>query len=90
MLVSRPSLFCSEKARNLLIAAVHRLVASLAFVVRLSPVYELQVGPLMEVLQVKDVLKGKLVKGSGWNVDGGLAKKDVRRLVQEVADKLCP
>ncbi|KDR82390.1 hypothetical protein GALMADRAFT_237672 [Galerina marginata CBS 339.88] len=67
----------------------HRLTAALAFYVRLSPQYESQVKPLLEVLQSRQVLKGKLVKGSGWNVEGGIGKKDLRRLVDEVATKLC-
>ncbi|KAI0320158.1 PPPDE putative peptidase domain-containing protein [Amylostereum chailletii] len=64
---------------------VHRLTATLALLVRLSPSFEIQLAPLFEVLQVQGTLKGKL---SG---DGGLKlqKKDVRVLVTEVADKLC-
>ncbi|KAF8904094.1 DUF862-domain-containing protein [Gymnopilus junonius] len=69
---------------------VHRLTAALAFFVRLSPHYESQVRPLLEVLQSRDILKGKLAKGEGWNADGGIAKKDVKKLVEEVATKLCP
>ncbi|KAF8968944.1 PPPDE putative peptidase domain-containing protein [Flammula alnicola] len=68
---------------------VHRLTAALAFYVRLSPHYETQIKPLLEVLQSRDVLKGKLAKGDGWNVDGGIGKKDIRKLVEEVAMKLC-
>ncbi|KAJ3516963.1 hypothetical protein NLJ89_g788 [Agrocybe chaxingu] len=69
---------------------VHRLTAALAFFVRLSPHYETAIRPLLDVLQTKDTLKSKLIKGSGWTVEGGLAKKDVRKLVDEVATKLCP
>jgi hypothetical protein len=61
----------------------------LAFFLRLSPHYESQVRPLLEVLQSRSVLKNKLVKGSGWNVEGGIGKKDVRKLIEEVANKLC-
>ncbi|KIM42944.1 hypothetical protein M413DRAFT_443767 [Hebeloma cylindrosporum] len=68
---------------------VHRLTASLAFFLRLSPHYESQVRPLLEVLQSRTVLKDKLVKGAGWNSEGGIGKKDVRKLVEEVANKLC-
>ena len=42
---------------------VHRLTASLAFLLRFSPVYEAQLGPLLEVLQAKDTLRVKLEKG---------------------------
>lgn len=30
------------------------------------------------------------MKGPGWSVDGGIGKKDIRKLVEEVAMKLCP
>jgi hypothetical protein len=30
------------------------------------------------------------VKGYGWNVDGGVGKKEIRKLIEEVAMKLCP
>jgi hypothetical protein len=52
--------------------------------------YESQIKPILEVLQARKSLKSKLVKGSGWNVDGGVGKKEVRKLVEEVAMKLCP
>jgi len=68
---------------------VHRLAASLGFFLRLSPQYESQIRPLLEVLQSRQILKGKLTKGLGWNAEGGIAKKDVRKLVEEVATKLC-
>lgn len=68
---------------------VHRLAASLAFFLRLSPHYEAQIQPLLEVLQTQQTLKGKLAKGPGWDKEGGIAKKDIRRLVEEVADRLC-
>lgn len=68
---------------------VHRLVAALALYVRLSPQYDTQIRPLLEVLQSIEILKGKLVKGSRWNAEGGIAKKDIRKLVDEVASKLC-
>jgi hypothetical protein len=41
------------------------------------------------VLQTREILKGKLVQGEGWNGAGGVAKKEVRRLIEEVANKLC-
>ncbi|KAF8073399.1 hypothetical protein FPV67DRAFT_1650326, partial [Lyophyllum atratum] len=67
---------------------VHRLTASLAFLLRLSPAYEEQMAPLLEVLQARDVLRRKL--GKGGCGEEGVRKKEVRRLVEEVADKLCP
>jgi len=69
---------------------VHRLTAALAFFLRLSPQYESQIKSLLEVLQARKLLRGKLVKGSGWNADGGIGKKEIRKLVEEVAMKLCP
>ncbi|KZT23414.1 DUF862-domain-containing protein [Neolentinus lepideus HHB14362 ss-1] len=66
---------------------VHRLTACLAFLLRLSPLYEEHLGPLLEVLQASAILKSKLDKaGCGEN---GVTKMDVRRLVTEVAEKLC-
>ncbi|KAF5374136.1 hypothetical protein D9615_008883 [Tricholomella constricta] len=67
---------------------VHRLAASLAFLLRLSPAYDTQLSPLLDVLQTRAVLKRKLTKG-GCGEDG-VVKKDVRKLVEEVANKLCP
>lgn len=69
--------------------AVHRLTACLGFLVRLSPWWKTSVKPLLEVLQTRDILKAKLINGSGWNADHGIAKKEIRRLVEEVADRLC-
>lgn len=63
------------------IFSVHRLVASLAFLLRLSPGYDTQISPLLEVLQTSDTLKAKL---------GSLKKPEVKKLVEEVATKLCP
>ncbi|RXW24882.1 hypothetical protein EST38_g925 [Candolleomyces aberdarensis] len=60
---------------------VHRLAACIAFLVRMSPSYDSQISPLLQVLQTKDVLKGKLEF---------VKKPEVRRLVDEVANKLCP
>jgi desumoylating isopeptidase 1 len=58
---------------------VHRLIACLAFLLRLSPVYEEQIAPLMEVFQGREVLKNKL---------DIVKKPDVQKLITEVADKL--
>jgi hypothetical protein len=38
---------------------VHRLTATLAFLIRLSPFYEDQLVPLLSILQVGETLKGK-------------------------------
>ncbi|KAF9525052.1 PPPDE putative peptidase domain-containing protein [Crepidotus variabilis] len=68
---------------------VHRLVASLAFFLRLAPFYESHAKPLLEVLQSRQTLRSKLSGGEGWKVENGIQKKDIRKLVEEVADKLC-
>ncbi|KAG6809132.1 hypothetical protein H0H92_001446 [Tricholoma furcatifolium] len=67
---------------------VHRLAALLAFLLRLSPAYDTQLLPLLEVLHARDVLERKLEKGGCG--EEGVTKKDVRKLVEEVANKLCP
>ena len=41
---------------------VHRLTATLAFLIRLSPFYDDQLVPLLSVLQVGETLKGKLAE----------------------------
>jgi hypothetical protein len=68
--------------------AVHRLTAALAFLLRLSPFHDDQILPLLEVLQARAALKTKL--GSGLSREFAVGKKEVRKLIQEVADKLCP
>ncbi|KAL1660602.1 PPPDE putative peptidase domain-containing protein [Schizophyllum commune] len=67
---------------------VHRLTACLAFLLRLSPFYDTQVVPLLEVLQAKNILLGKLEKGGCG--ENGVLKPEIRGLVEEVAQKLCP
>jgi len=67
---------------------VHRLTASLAFLLRLSPFYESQMSPLLDVLQARTILQRKLEKGGCGET--GVGKKEVRKLVEEVAKKLCP
>jgi len=67
---------------------VHRLTATLAFLVRLSPAYDAQLLPLLEVLQSREVLMRKVGKGEG-GVAWGEKEKEVKRLVEEVAGKLC-
>lgn len=71
------------------IFVVHRLTASLAFFIHLSPFFDTQLKTLLDVLQVRDVLKGKLSGGSSGFGENGIKKKDVRRLIEEVADVLC-
>ncbi|OSD07373.1 DUF862-domain-containing protein [Trametes coccinea BRFM310] len=66
---------------------VHRLTAALAFLLRLSPFYESQLASLLEVLQSRDTLKTKL--GKGGCGENGVQKAEVRKLVEEVAEKLC-
>ncbi|KAI9462222.1 PPPDE putative peptidase domain-containing protein [Boletus coccyginus] len=66
---------------------VHRLVACLGLLLQLSP-YTAQVTPLLETLQAREKLKGKLEKGGCG--ESGVVKKEVRKLILEVADKLCP
>jgi hypothetical protein len=67
---------------------VHRLTAALAFLLRLSPFYGNQIMPLLEVLQATAALKAKL--GTGLSGEFAVGKKEVRKLILEVADKLCP
>ncbi|KAG2145882.1 PPPDE putative peptidase domain-containing protein [Suillus clintonianus] len=68
-------------------AIVHRLTASLALLIRLSPSID-QLTPLLEVLQARTILKDKLEQGGCG--DTGVVKKEVRKLIGEVAEKLCP
>jgi len=67
-------------------ATVHRLTASLALLVRLSPSLE-QLTPLLEILQAQRILNEKLEMGGCG--DAGVVKKEVRKLIEEVAEKLC-
>lgn len=66
---------------------VHRLTASLALLIRLSPSIE-QLTSLLEVLQAQKTLKDKLERGGCG--DAGVVKKEARKLLEEVAKKLCP
>ncbi|KAH9065328.1 DUF862-domain-containing protein [Lactarius vividus] len=65
--------------------AVHRLTATLAFLIRLSPFYQDQLVTLLGVLQVEETLKGKLAEDGQLR----LKKKEIRALVAEVAQQLC-
>ena len=66
---------------ELIVGAVHRLLAALALSLYLSPAYIESLAPLLEVLGAKSMLekKGKVLK-----------KKEVKRLADELAGKLCP
>ena len=67
---------------------VRRLTSTLAFLLRLSPIYNTELAPLLEALNSQDVLMQKIVNGVGgvvWEKDN-----EVRLLVEEVAKKLCP
>jgi len=66
---------------------VHRLTASLAFLIRLSPYHESSLNPLLDVLQAKSILNAKLAKGGCG--ESGVTKKEVRKLIEETAG-LCP
>ena len=68
--------------------AVHRLVAALAFLLRLSPLYDGELSSILEVLQSKETLMSKLEKGGCG--ENGVQKADVKKLIGEVAAKLCP
>ncbi|KAF8476581.1 hypothetical protein DFH94DRAFT_803704 [Russula ochroleuca] len=60
---------------------VHQLTVTLAFLIRLSPFYEdqlIQLVPLLSVLQVGEMLKGKLAEVGDQGVGVG-----------EVANRLC-
>lgn len=78
---------CWTQFTDLSFFLVHRLTACLAFLLRLSPAYEMQLLPLLDVLQAQDVLKRKLAKGGCG--EAGVVKKEVRKLIEEVAGKLC-
>jgi hypothetical protein len=55
--------------------------------IRLSPSIE-QLTSLLEVLQAQKILKSKLEKGGCGET--GVVKKEARKLIEEVAKKLCP
>jgi len=64
---------------------VHRLTATLAFLIRLSPSYQSRLRPLLWDLNVRTVLKGKLAENGTLTV----RTEEVRELVMEVAGRLC-
>ena len=58
----------------------HRLLAALGLLAYLSPSYTSLVQPLLEVLGTKGVIEGRMK---------GYKKKDVKKLAEEIAGKLC-
>ncbi|WVW81975.1 hypothetical protein I302_103978 [Kwoniella bestiolae CBS 10118] len=58
----------------------HRLLAALAMIIYLSPRYESDTKDLLEVLGAKDMIYSK---SRGWK------KKEVKKLGEEIAGKLC-
>ncbi|WWC85963.1 uncharacterized protein L201_000833 [Kwoniella dendrophila CBS 6074] len=58
----------------------HRLLAALAMIIYLSPIYESDTKPLLEVLGAKDTLYSK---SKSWK------KKEIKKLGEEIAGKLC-
>jgi hypothetical protein len=60
--------------------SAHRLLVALALLVWLSPTYAASVQPLLEVLGAKETVEKKV---KGWK------KKEVRKLAEEFAGKLC-
>jgi hypothetical protein len=73
--------------------ALHRLTASLAFLVHLSPWYSAQL-ELLRVLEVKEILRIKIGQGESEEKPEvkvvKVVKPEVKRLVKEVSEKLCP
>jgi desumoylating isopeptidase 1 len=63
------------------IYTVHRLTASLAFLLRLSPFYQTQLCPVLDVLQARAILNSK---------QHVIHRNEVKKLVEEVSAKLCP
>ncbi|OCF39300.1 hypothetical protein I317_06882 [Kwoniella heveanensis CBS 569] len=58
----------------------HRLLAALAMIIYLSPRYTDDIKPLLEVLGAKGIIGAKT---KGWK------KKEVKKLAEEIASKLC-
>jgi desumoylating isopeptidase 1 len=76
---------CELTQKSFFFFSVHRLTATLAFLMRLSPNYQDQLLPLLDVLGVRETLKGKLAEDGKLKV----RKKEVRALLEEVAVQLC-
>ena len=66
---------------------MHRLVAALGFLVHLSPHLE-QIVSLLEVLQAKSVLEGKLAPGGCG--EKGVTSPQAKQLIQELGKHLLP
>ena len=49
---------------------MHRLTATLAFLIRLSPFHQDELAPLLGILQVSETLKGKLAGDGKLKVQG--------------------
>ena len=77
-------ILCPHTHRIDISYAVHRLAASLALILHLSPFYVSQLQPLVDVLQAKDMLMAKLSGNESI-----LTKKEVKNLVRELAEQLC-
>lgn len=68
---------------------VHRLAASLALSLYLSPSFDSELAPLLEVLQAKEKVLAKLGGGNGGFGENGVKKEEARIMLEEVG-KLCP
>jgi hypothetical protein len=73
------SLF-TQSFRSFAYRIAHRLLASLALSVYLSPAWDSSLQGLLEVLRAKDTLEGKAKT---------YKKKEVRKLAEEIAGKVC-
>ena len=58
----------------------HRLLGALGFLIYLSPGYSATIQPLLDVLGARAIIEGKVK---------GYKKKEVRKLAEEIATKLC-
>lgn len=87
MLVSCLPRWRSWRSTDGLSLSVHRLVASLAFMIHLSPYMNDSISPLLDVLQARNILSSKLQ--SGGCGEKGVIKEEVRKLIKETAS-LCP
>lgn len=68
---------------------MHRLAASLALSLYLTPSYDSELAPLLEVLQAKEKVLAKLGGGSSGFGENGVKKEEARKMLEEVG-KLCP
>ena len=77
--------FKSLTVSTFLFNLVHRLTATLAFLIRLSLFDKDQLVTLLSALQMGETLKGKLADDGKLKV----RKMEMRALAGEVADQLC-